>query len=442
MRDRRRKAQNKASLAYTQLCDGEPIRKIRKARCASQSNAMDGYWILRAPAGGRSLPAFALRILPHRQTLSCFRDEISDSLRLGRNFSRAAEALFVTPSGLSVLIRELKSRVGFRMFDRTTRHVDLTSHGRELLAVIQRSLTELDGAIANIARSARGAHQQISLGTTPLVAANILPPAMREFRKQRPDIQFQLFDAELPALIKMVETGQLDMSLGIFKPMAAVRRERFFRFSLMVVRASKDDIPPRRTMTWHALNGETLISLSSGHPHQQLIDRHLAQAGVRVRICSVVNPLDTQIALVEAEEGIAMILSLGMPACRNRKVVLSQLTNPVVCFDFQLVHRVHKYFIQNRERFRKSLNMKCSGWNPISEQPIVSLTKITGRHHDHRSDSTAITRVRVARWTPLWSTTRTRPVNSISIVSLRFLCRGVNRGTGESSSGSNVGLAI
>lgn len=48
-----------------------------------------------------------------------------------RNFTRAAEALFITPSGLSVLIRELENRVGFRLFDRTTCRVELTSHGME-----------------------------------------------------------------------------------------------------------------------------------------------------------------------------------------------------------------------------------------------------------------------------------------------------------------------
>jgi len=160
---------------------------------------------------------------------------------------------------------------------------------------------------------------------------------MREFHKQRPDVRIQLFDADLPTLIKMVEAGKLDMSLGIFKAMADVHREPFFRFSLMVARAAKDNIQPRRTTNWSALDGETLISLSSGHPHQQLIDKQLAQAGVRVQIRSIVNLLDTQIALVEAEEGIAIIPSFGMPACRNRKVTMSQLVNPVVRFDFHLI---------------------------------------------------------------------------------------------------------
>jgi LysR family carnitine catabolism transcriptional activator len=254
-----------------------------------------------------------------------------------RNFTRAAEALYITPSGLSVLIRELESRVGFRLFDRTTRHVDLTPHGKDLLDVIQRSLEELDTAIANIGRSAKRGRLEISLGTTPLVAANILAPAMHEFRKQRPDVRIQLFDADIPTLTKMIEGGKLDMGLGIFKAMSDVRREPFFRFSLMVARAAKEGSPPRKATTWSALGGETLISLSTGYPHQQLIDKHLAQARVKPQIGSVVNLLDTQIALVEAEEGIAVIPSFGLPACRNRKVMLSPLINPTVRFDFHLI---------------------------------------------------------------------------------------------------------
>lgn len=278
------------------------------------------------------------------------------------SFARAAEALYITPSGLSVLIKELESRVGFRLFDRTTRHVDLTPNGRELLAVIQRSLDELDAAIANIASGSKRNQQSISLGTTALVAANILPPAMREFRKRRPDVQIRLFDADLPTLIQMVEAGKLDMSLGIFKAMRDVRREPFFRFSLMVARAAEDEIQPRKTTTWSALEGETLISLSPGHPHQQLIDRHLAKAGVRVQSGLIVNLLDTQIALVEAQQGIAIIPSFGMPACRNRMITTSQLINPVVRFDFHMISRRGRELPPGADEFTSFLKSYIATW--------------------------------------------------------------------------------
>jgi LysR family carnitine catabolism transcriptional activator len=279
-----------------------------------------------------------------------------------RNFTRAAEALFITPSGLSVLIRELENRIGFRLFDRTTRQVELTTHGKELLAVIERSLEELDAGIASIGRSAKRDNQTISLGVTPLVAANILPPAIREFRKLRPNLRIRLFDADLPTLMKMVETGKLDMSIGIFKGMVGVRREPFFRFSLMVARAASDGLPARATTSWSALDGETVISLSPGHPHQQLIDKHLVKAGVRVQTGSVVNLLDTQIALVEAEEGIAIIPSFGLPACRNRKVVTSRLVNPMASFEFHLISNRGKALPPGAQEFTAFLKSYIATW--------------------------------------------------------------------------------
>jgi LysR family transcriptional regulator, carnitine catabolism transcriptional activator len=52
---------------------------------------------------------------------------------------------------------------------------------------------------------------------------------------------------------------------------------------------------------------------------------------------TVVNLLDTQIALVKAYEGIAIIPSYAVPVCRNRKVVMSRLINPIVSLEFSQI---------------------------------------------------------------------------------------------------------
>ena len=76
---------------------------------------------------------------------------------------------------LSLLIRELENQLGFRLFDRTTRHVQLTPLGSELLEVTRRSVQELDAAVARLGQTAKGVSRSISVGVTPLVAANVLP---------------------------------------------------------------------------------------------------------------------------------------------------------------------------------------------------------------------------------------------------------------------------
>ena len=53
-----------------------------------------------------------------------------------QSFSRAAEQLFITQSGMSVLVRELESQLGFRLFERTTRKVALTELGSRFLPIV------------------------------------------------------------------------------------------------------------------------------------------------------------------------------------------------------------------------------------------------------------------------------------------------------------------
>ncbi len=127
-----------------------------------------------------------------------------------QSFARAAEKLFMTPSGVSVLIRELERQLGFRLFDRTTRHVELTAYGSDLLAVTQPSLRALDAAMSGIEQAAKGRTRSISVGTTPWLAANVLPPAIKEFREHRPDLRIRLFDGNLSSVARRVSADKLD----------------------------------------------------------------------------------------------------------------------------------------------------------------------------------------------------------------------------------------
>jgi LysR family transcriptional regulator, carnitine catabolism transcriptional activator len=253
------------------------------------------------------------------------------------SFTRAADALFITPSGLSVMISQLEAQVGFRLFDRTTRQVSLTSDGSDLLVAVRSSVQQLDAAIARIAQQANRATQEISVGAPALIASNIMPQAIKEFQAQRPDLHIRLYDSDLATILRQVESGELDMGLGFFNPSSGTRRTPFFRFSLMVARSSSEPATQRATIPWSSLNGQTLIGLQSGSPIQKIIDKQLARSKISVHTGDVLNSLDTQLAMVEAGHGIAVIPSFGIPACRNRKLVTTRLINPIVTVDFHQI---------------------------------------------------------------------------------------------------------
>lgn len=280
-----------------------------------------------------------------------------------RNFSRAAEALFITPSGLSVLIRELETQLGFRLFDRTTRQVVLTKHGQELLPVAQRSLAEFNGAVSRIGRSATESSHLLRVGAAPLVASNVLPEAIQEFRGHRPALRIQLHDCDPFSIVPMVESGEIDIGLRVmFKRTRGLRLLPLFRFCFMVVRPDTDPGFRRTSTTWSALRGERLISLVPSNPLQQLANQHLAQAGVAAHTDGVINYVDTVLALVEAGEGSAIVPSWALAACRNRRVVMSRLINPVVNLDFYQISDRGKKLPLGVEEFTSFLQSYIARW--------------------------------------------------------------------------------
>ena len=195
-----------------------------------------------------------------------------------------------------------------------------------------------------------------------MVAANILPQAIKEFRSQRPELRITLFDADIATIMRKVEAGALDMGLGSFNTAPGLRRTPFFRFSLIVIRPDKDGARHRTSTTWSALKGQTLITLSPEYPHQQLIDEHLERTQVAYQRGVVVNMLDTQIALVEADEGIAIIPSFGLPVCRNRKVVMSRLIDPVVNLEFHQLSSRGKKLPVGADEFAAFLKTYIARW--------------------------------------------------------------------------------
>jgi DNA-binding transcriptional LysR family regulator len=95
---------------------------------------------------------------------------------------------------------------------------------------------------------------------------------------------------------------------------------------------------------------------------QQVIDRHLARAGVVQRPALVLSTLATVVAMVEAGQGVGIIPSYWLGACEGRAVVASRLTNPVVRLDFQQIQQAGRKLPANAEEFISFLQGYVVNW--------------------------------------------------------------------------------
>jgi len=261
-----------------------------------------------------------------------------------QSFSRAAEQLFITQSGMSVLVRELEAQLGFRLFDRTTRKVTLTEFGTKFLPIADRSLLELEAAASIIGRAASTANRQLVIGATPLIASRLLPAVIGDYVARTPELKIVLRDGERSRLISMTLSGEIDVGLGCFlTPVPGVRRFPLYRFSLMLVEPANGVTPAPRWTGWDEVIGRRLIGSPPDNPIQQMIDRSLQRFGRRNPPDMVFSYFETQIAMVAAGVGSAVVPTFTIPACRAYGVAMHPLTDPVVPIDlYQIVNRGRK----------------------------------------------------------------------------------------------------
>lgn len=109
-----------------------------------------------------------------------------------RNFRRAAVERGVSASTLSQSLRELETRMGVRLLNRTTRSVALTDAGAALLARLQPALAEIEGAVAE-ARSAQAEPQGSLRINAPEPAVElVLAPMIAAFLTAYPQVRLEV----------------------------------------------------------------------------------------------------------------------------------------------------------------------------------------------------------------------------------------------------------
>lgn len=132
-----------------------------------------------------------------------------------QHFTRAAERLLVSQSGLSASIRALERELQTPLFVRTTRRVTLTPAGRALLGEAERILAQVRTAHEAVAAVQGVLRGMLALGSEQCVAGVNVAGLLATFRRQHPDVEICLRQAGSGALAEEVAAGRLDLAFVV-----------------------------------------------------------------------------------------------------------------------------------------------------------------------------------------------------------------------------------
>ncbi|MEZ5912240.1 MAG: LysR substrate-binding domain-containing protein [Paracoccaceae bacterium] len=140
----------------------------------------------------------------------------------------AAERIGRSQSAISMQIKRLEQYVGCALFQREGRSLRLNPAGEELLLHTRRLLRLSDEAMASLRRPK--ASGVVRMGVPEDYAAYLIAPALARFVQDFPLAEIELTFESSPGLLRLLESGRLDLALVTREPrqpFAVIRRERF-----------------------------------------------------------------------------------------------------------------------------------------------------------------------------------------------------------------------
>ena len=114
----------------------------------------------------------------------------------GGSFARAADALGLSPSGVSRAVGRLESRIGVRLLHRTTRSVTLTDEGRRLYEDIGPLLAGIDHAVTQTAGASVAVRGRLRVNVDLFFSRTMLAPHVAKFLSRYPEVSLELVTRE------------------------------------------------------------------------------------------------------------------------------------------------------------------------------------------------------------------------------------------------------
>ena len=229
------------------------------------------------------------------------------------NFTRAAEACYVSQSTLSAGIKELETTLGVQLVERDKQTVTLTQSGVEVAARARRVLASAEDLCEFAADSTRPMHRLLRLGIIPTVAPFVLPAVMPLVREKYPQLKLNLREDLTANLLSRLRNRALDFAL-IALPYETedLRVLSLFKDRFWLVGQANDPFIAGKTVQLSNQWSERLLLLEDGH----CLREHAIQA------CSIdeaqhtkgieATSLLTLVQMVASGMGVALVPDLAV----------------------------------------------------------------------------------------------------------------------------------
>lgn len=243
------------------------------------------------------------------------------------SYTLASSALGMTQSSLSKKIKELEAKLQVRLFDRTTRMVQITPEGQEFLQHATRFLEQLERSLEDVRAQAAGARGRLTIAAGPHMSGNMLPPVIAEFASKHPEVDIVLYDSPSRETLGYILSEQAEFGITVCPidmidhPQLDYQRVVERNVPLMAVMHRSHRLSKQADVTLDDLRSERVLLLRRSSAAAQLVETALAEIATRFDRIFEVSLVDTALGMAASAYGIAILP--GYVSSRHREDILA-----------------------------------------------------------------------------------------------------------------------
>ena len=235
----------------------------------------------------------------------------------GGSFTAAATALFLTQPAVSQQMAILEREVGVPLLVRVPRGIQLTDAGKLLADRAARLLTET-AEIEDELRRFGQVTREVALGAFPTAGADMVPLAIREFRRRHPDVRVLLTPAHANDVVAQLHSSRIAVGLVWdydFAPQATdpvFERVELLADPLRVVLPADHPAACEREIALRDLAEAPWIVRAHPPPYQQAFEHMCRIAGFEPRVAFRTDNYQSIQGLVAAGIGLGLAPRLSL----------------------------------------------------------------------------------------------------------------------------------
>jgi DNA-binding transcriptional LysR family regulator len=220
------------------------------------------------------------------------------------SFSHAADQLYLTQPAVSKRVASLEAELGTPLFDRIGRRVFLTEAGRKLLPRAKSILNEIEDSrrlITNLSGTVTG---RLSIGTSHHIGLHRLPPVLRNYSAQYPDVELDLHFMDSEAACRAVLAGELELGIVTLPPdpIDDLKTEIIWPDPLSIVINKNHPLAKHKNTKLEELTDTPAILPAHGTYTRELLELAFEPKGLTLKTGMTTNYLET----------IKMMVSVGL----------------------------------------------------------------------------------------------------------------------------------